>query len=1590
MPSIIAKALELSRQELLDIGLRGNTLLHFKPRSESLTIVDEISKEIFNILITEQKLMSFLPIPKGMENKNIENLDQLPDLFSEELEPRRHTDTRLQTTLNPNLFSEELDPRRHTDTRLQTTLNQDQLDKKLIKINTEAETYFQEQGIDILYLALGFLSWFEDDNSELERKAPLVLIPVSLNRTTVSEHFKLKYTQVDLGTNLTLRAKLKTDFAMELPEFEEETDITEYFSKVNLVIKKNPRWKVIENEIHLGFFKFGKFQMYQDLDSKNWPEGKDPSEHPIIKSLFGEGFHSLEENQNSEPLDDYLSSELKNLDNFHFISDADSSQTEAILQIKRGNNLVIQGPPGTGKSQTITNIISESLAGNKKILFVSEKMVALEVVKRRLDNCLLGDCVLELHSHKSNKRSVLDELGRTIDLGKPKIDDRTVQKSRYKEIQKRLDDYCEATKQPILKSKINFVDAVGNLLRYKEEIEKYNLAELNIESFENWSQKEFIEGTIVIKELIEYLNEHKSPYKNCFNVASVDNISPSEEKLIQGKLVDISENSKKLKLEGLKLKENIQFEGMLSINELDKIANAIDLLKSKPDLIAIDCLYSEWYKKGESIAVFISNGENTKEIYDKNKNVFIDEAFEYDFTFIKKTYSILEPKWYRFLYKDFRVAKKSLKNLLKVNQPSVPESINLINEILDYQDSKKTVFKSEKNIALLFGDRWNGLDSNWSEFKKVYSWLNQVYEQIENNKIPSDYPSLINTIIDANTLFKQVEIVKGLNENLKLLIEVLHKKLEIKVEGTYLEMDFDSFIYQIDNMKENLDDLFTIARYNLLCNKLNLLNLSEIAILGYNWNISPKILLSLYEYNWYLSLVNSAYNSRDSIKYFDGIGHLNDIKEFKILDNELAFFAQEQLVLKHFNSLPNVYAPGEMALIRREINKKKRHLPIRQLLQKAGNAVQQIKPVFMMSPMSVATFLAQGALEFDLVIFDEASQVKVVDALIPILRGKQIVVVGDSKQMPPTDFFSRTYENEEGEEENKTGDIESILGMFLAQGVNESMLKWHYRSKHDSLINVSNQEFYDGRLMVFPSSGANVKATGLKFNHIPESIYERGTSRTNPFEARKVAEQVMIHAKTNPKLTLGVVAFSTAQRDCIILELERLRRQDSSCETFFSKFNLEEFFIKNLENVQGDERDVIYISIGYGRTVDKKVTSSFGPVNRDGGERRLNVLITRARLAMEVFCNFTADDLATQSTTPFGVKALKSFLKYAESGVLENRFETGKETDSPFEDEVINAIKNMGYEVEPQVGSAGFFIDIAVKDPNKPGKYALAVECDGASYHSSVSARDRDRLRQNVLEGMGWKFHRIWSTDWFRTQSRQIELLKKAIEIEINQTNHNSDFDNVIMNPNKEIHAQKAVTIERNEVVHDVPSIKKYEVISAIPNLSFYIELLEVPINKISDYLLSIVQAEGAIHIKDAAKRITDALGIGRIGNRILERIVQGAKNGHQNNLFYYSNEFLYHDVNKIVEVRDRSELDPTFKKIEYVTPEEIQKALIDTISMAFSLPEAEAISEALAAMGFNRATEKASVFVGIEISKLLKEKKIKLEDNRIMINLQS
>lgn len=411
----------------------------------------------------------------------------------------------------------------------------------------------------------------------------------------------------------------------------------------------------------------------------------------------------------------------------------------------------------------------------------------------------------------------------------------------------------------------------------------------------------------------------------------------------------------------------------------------------------------------------------------------------------------------------------------------------------------------------------------------------------------------------------------------------------------------------------------------------------------------------------------------------------------------------------------------------------------------------------MMGPLSVAQYLEPGQLEFDLIVMDEASQLRPEDALGAICRGKQVVIVGDPMQLPPTSFFDRIGDEEVEEETAESlTEAESILDVASAVYRPKRMLRWHYRSRHGELIAFSNKEFYGNSLVVFPSPSAKTPELGVKFVHVADGIYQ---GRKNVIEARRVVDAALKHMRTRPEESLGIVALNTTQREVIENELEQRLKTDIHAQRYIERHQagLEPLFVKNLENVQGDERDLIFISVTYGPDQNGHVFQRFGPINWETGHRRLNVLFTRARKRTVLFSSMLAEQVHVQPTSKPGVKALKGYLAFAQTGVLEQAQFSGREPDSDFEVEVAEALRSRGFEVVAQVGVAGYFLDLAVKHPRKPDAYLAAIECDGATYHSSLSARDRDRLRQAVLEDLGWNVLRIWSTDWFKNPTAQVD-----------------------------------------------------------------------------------------------------------------------------------------------------------------------------------------------------------------------------------------
>ena len=600
--------------------------------------------------------------------------------------------------------------------------------------------------------------------------------------------------------------------------------------------------------------------------------------------------------------------------------------------------------------------------------------------------------------------------------------------------------------------------------------------------------------------------------------------------------------------------------------------------------------------------------------------------------------------------------------------------------------------------------------SDWDQLRGIVKYLSALHESVTNNELPEALVAYLASNPSLETLKGLLATVEEHQSNYPNHLQAVIDKIQLdeKVRfGSDNELKHLAFSEQTKIFKcweTELDSLQDMVSYNHQAEALTNSNFAEIVKVANTWSEAGEFLSDLLKLAWYNARIEIAMKERPILASFSSDTHQLIIERFKALDRGSLEYNKVNVAYEHWKHLPQYEASsGQLGLLKREFQKKRRHLPIRQLMTRTGNAIQAIKPIFMMSPLSVATFLPPNSVDFDLVVFDEASQVKPVDAFGAIIRGKQTVVVGDSKQLPPTSFFDKHIGDDtdtEDTEEDSPGDTESILGLFSAQNAPERMLRWHYRSRHESLIAVSNVEFYGNELQLFPSPDAAKKEVGLVYHHLSDTAYDRGGSRSNQGEAKKVAKKVMEHARSRPHLTLGVATFSTAQMQAVQDQLELLRREDPSCEqTFFNANPEEPFFVKNLENVQGDERDVIFISIGYGRDVNGKITMNFGPLNKKGGERRLNVLITRARQRSEVFTNLTTDDIDPGPTNPSGVAALKRYLKYAQTDELDIPELTGKPPDSPFEVEVAHALRGCGYEIDHQIGTAGYFIDLGSQGP---------------------------------------------------------------------------------------------------------------------------------------------------------------------------------------------------------------------------------------------------------------------------------------------------
>lgn len=1672
----LAAAIERLRLRLLDLGGR-NRLLNFRhTKKNAVRFVDEVPDTLFSQLLDGVEFtIAPLPITRAQAERKYAkgqlavDLDaDLDDPAGRDLASRVAREHAIPTDYALPLVAESGNAR-HTDRFLQTLLFPEDLGALLRRLHSEAELAIQETGSNMLYLALGFLEWYESDASSTARFAPLVLLPASLSRGDVDSRtrefkYKLQHSGEDFEENLSLRERLKQDFAIELPALDGDRGLSSYFTNLQEMCETRPRWRV-HAYASLSLFSFGKILMYRDLDDAAWPSGQKPSQHQRVKELL----RGTERTSDSSWAEDYDVDEPEVAKFVPLtVDEADGSQLSALVDIERGRNLVIEGPPGTGKSQTIANLIAAAIQKGKKVLFVAEKLAALEVVRHRLNKVGLGDFCLELHSHKTKKRQVLDDIEERLERRRRSFDeDRFANaKRRLAESKRKLRAYSElinARLEPIgislfdamwklealrtqLGSAVEGLDAVvvedsqtmtaGDLADFAEQAENFaaKLGEVlsdarAIEDHPWWGVRNerltfldrqaaentvseigriaaelegaclrldgesdgamrpcTIEDIALLEKVLSAagvpeteagrelarvalsadtasdaaaayriafqafqaaLAEAGTVYKNppTVTVAGLDALSAAARNraVADEPLTIRTAASRASVLEGASAALRRGSDALSRIGdaiglELPDTATGAQLalilrrVLSERPAMRRGSLPSSLREPGLAAVIVSLKARRDGLVRLREDLARCYDLSSVDLSLVRSHFRVCAgSSWWETFGKRQRAARRYIREMSGGTiRPGMQRATQEFGRLRDYLvelgELPTAPLLQELGVqndrmedidfdTLLACNKWFAsaslqldpygrvgsalLDRLWDGERE---WLDQATRALEEHAevlrtacgcegalsgtaaaqqllrdsgwraLASDGAASVDALREfvdaardlgladdwsADAIARTLDIGRALLRTQVRLIdfpefEAIRKRRAedaqtwerscaqalayvgamrgdhrfgaplarlLAAKGWEWEAEFRTSVRTLAVKADSLDRAVSSAAthfgaagkpwflaksgnaratrfaeiagaasraatsgalvawcdYLRASQQFNAPGRADFARLVERGHVEAESIGDAARYVVLRSRVRAAFAESPELDALASQSRDRLRQQFAEYDRQLleltrsavAYAASRQKVPAG-QSVGRVGDLSELALLDHERAKQRRHIPLRQLMRRAGNAIVALKPCFMMGPLSVAQYLAPGGLSFDLVVMDEASQLKTEDALGAILRGSQLVVVGDRMQLPPTSFFDKVGGDEDtpDDEADLASQAQSVLEAAAAVYRPARMLKWHYRSRHANLISFSNVHFYRGNLIALPPTAPTSPDAGVTLVEVADGLYERGT---NVPEAKRLVQAVVACIENRPTDSIGVAAMNAAQAEVIEELFEKKLKSSETVRRYVEtqKAGLEPFFVKNLENVQGDERDVIFVSATYGRGADGRVLQRFGPINGANGHRRLNVLFSRARKRLLVFASMGAEDIVAGPEASPGIRALRDYLAFARTGVIEGSQLTGRAPDSDFEVAVATALKSHGYEVAAQVGSAGYFIDLAVRSRRNREEFLLAIECDGKTYHSTRSARDRDRLRQQVLEGLGWRVHRVWSTDWFRQPEHEIaRVLRQLEEIE--------------------------------------------------------------------------------------------------------------------------------------------------------------------------------------------------------------------------------
>jgi very-short-patch-repair endonuclease len=1458
------------KSKLLDLTLR-NKLLNFKPTKSSLRVI--------------------CPDPSALEDRLADGKEFRVRAKPKLMSGSDGRDANVYAGRNGSAAMDDLATDALGRNEIVTDVEEEALEGRLLEIFRTASTGMEEGGANTLFLAFGMLEWQESKEAESSHLAPILLIPVTLTRQSVRSGFRLARHDDDALVNPTLLQKLQQDFSLKLPSFDvlpaddHGIDVNGILQTFRLHVAELKGWEVKE-QVHLGIFAFTKYLMWKDLQDRQ----KQLQENSVVAHLInnpGKAFADSTTGFETNSLDE----KFRPQDLFTPLL-SDSSQLRAVCVAAEGKNLVIEGPPGTGKSQTISNLIAHLLATGKTVLFVSEKMAALEVVHRRLSSLGLGPFCLELHSSKAKKADVLKQLGVALDAaGTHTVKDWERESERLLTLRTDLNGVARALHR-IHPNDLTIYDAIGTSLQYAEwRPGAMPWADADVH---DRTQLEALRETCrqmgaLASQLSGLQNHplavvHRTEWTPSWQHEFFDAISKFEAQI--KKLDEAASNL--LNQLGL---PKIAF----SLNGLGKFDVLADVLSAAPT-VPVDVARSAHDESARSrLANLRQHGLARNQAWEPLSKHYADDVATLNASELKLQWAAATNTWWpkslfaqRGLTGKLRLYRQDQRRPQGGEVPAVIAALTAVNA------EDKAIEAMSHDAAQLLHETFAASKTDWTAVESAERWATSFADAvtaIAGNDIElaqtlrtklqpfvSDNRSLLKADMPlGSSLLSYRDCYRDFTAQLRHIIELGHCQAELGLDPTAAGVTprLLSLLLGWQSASRQLQPwcLWRKSRANAIGSGLqgivDALEAGE-APLG-----SVAVFFEYSYQSWWL---RKAIDREPVLCNFASAEHDRKIAEFKQADERFQKLTQQYIAAKLAGQIPAgvEVAPGadsELGKLRRELQKQRKHMPIRQLVQNLPSLMTRLKPCLLMSPLSVAQYLDASHAQFDVVIFDEASQIPVWDAVGAIARGKQLVCVGDPKQLPPTSFFSRSDDSDDGVDSDDVQDLESILDECLSIGLPELRLTWHFRSKHEGLITFSNVTYYDNELVTFPSPVTNDQSVRFERVH---GVYDRGGSRTNRAEADAIVKAIEQHYldPTKRQLTLGVVTFNQAQQSLIERMLDERRRASQQLDQAIAQAAQEPLFIKNLENVQGDERDIIFFSITYGPDTSGKVSLNFGPLNLEGGHRRLNVAVSRARVGIVIFSTLLPEQIDLSRVRAAGVRDLKNYLEFAirgPSALVEQSMPTGREPDSPFERQVISALREKGWTVHPQVGVSGYRIDIGVVDPRAPGRYLLGVECDGAMYHSGATARDRDRLRQHVLEGLGWELYRIWSTDWWLNPEEPMRKLVARLEALVATVP--TEEEPAVELPEEIAREEESHTLYAEaepvvEQVAPVAQLPEYELANldrGNPDLFYEGRSMST----LAGQLLQVIQTEGPVSQAVVFKRVTRAWGLSRVGSRI-------------------------------------------------------------------------------------------------------------------------